>query len=112
MKRFTLIASLGGFLLGAAASASATDAAALWATNCAACHGKDGTGHTRAGRMAHVKDMTSADYQKTFTDAQAAAQIRNGFKDSTGRMRMKAFGDTLAPAEVQDLVAYVRSLKK
>ena len=37
---------------------------AVFAANCASCHGKDGKGATKAGRMAGVKDFTDAAYQK------------------------------------------------
>ena len=94
---------------GVARSAGIPD---TWSKNCASCHGPDGTGHTKAGRMAQVKDMTSADYQKTFTDDQAAAQIKGGLTDKTGKERMKAFGDKFSDADIKDLVAYVRSLQK
>jgi mono/diheme cytochrome c family protein len=104
------LAALGAAGFGAAARAA--DAGPLWAQYCAACHGKDGAGHTKAGRMAGVKDLSDPAYQKQFTDAAAAAQIRNGLKDKDGRIRMKAFGETLAPEQIQNLVAYVRSLKR
>jgi cytochrome c553 len=92
--------------------AQAADAPANWAQYCKNCHGMDGAGHTKAGRMKQVKDMTSAAYQKTFTDAQAAKQIKGGFTDSNGKERMRAFGDKLSDAEVQALVSYVRLLQK
>lgn len=92
--------------------ARATGAAENWKANCAACHGADGAGHTKAGRMAGVKDMTDAAYQKTFTDEQAMAQIKNGFKDAKGKQKMKAFGDKLNDEEIKALVAYVRGLSK
>ena len=56
--------------------------------------------------------MTRADYQKTFTDEQAIKQIKEGYKDSSGKERMKAFADKLSDDEVKALVAYVRSLSK
>jgi cytochrome c553 len=111
MKKITLAASLASFLiLGAAARAD--DAAANWTKNCAACHASDGTGHTKAGRMARVKNMTDPNYQKTFTDEQAATQIKSGFTDKTGKERMKAFGDKFSNDEVNALVRYVRSFQK
>jgi cytochrome c553 len=110
MKTSPLLAAAAFAALAAAAAAA--DAPANWTANCAACHGADGAGHTKAGRIARVKNMTDAAYQATFTDEQAANQIKNGFKDPTGKERMKAFGDTLAPDEINALVAYVRSLKK
>ena len=115
MKKASLLASFSTAFLLAAASARAADSGSagdIWAKNCAACHGKDGAGKTKAGRMAGVKDMTDAQYQQSFTDEQAAAQIKGGFKDKNGKVKMKAFGDTLSDADIKNLVAYVRSLKK
>jgi cytochrome c553 len=112
MKKIPFFASLSCALLFGAAAARAADATDTWTKNCMACHGKDGAGHTRAGRMAGVKDMTDAQYQQGFTDDQAAARIKDGLKDDSGKIKMKAFGDGLSDAEIKDLVAYVRSLKK
>ncbi len=98
-------------VLGGAAAASA-DIPENWAKNCAACHGADGAGHTKAGRMAQVKDMTNPAYQKTFTDEQAAKQIKEGLKDATGKEKMRAFGDKFSDDDVKVLVTYVRSLQK
>jgi mono/diheme cytochrome c family protein len=98
-------------LAGAAPRLAAADAKDTWTKNCASCHGPDGAGHTKAGRMAQVKDMTDAKYQGAFTDEQAVKQIKEGFKDSTGKERMKAFADKFTDDEVKGLVAYVRSLK-
>jgi mono/diheme cytochrome c family protein len=112
MKKITLplLAAAVPMLLGGVARSA--DIPDTWSKNCASCHGPDGTGHTKAGRMAQVKDMTSADYQKGFTDEQAIKQIKEGFKDSSGKERMKAFADKLSDDEVKALVAYVRSLSK
>ena len=45
-------------------------------------------------------------------DEQATKQIKEGYKDSSGKERMKAFADKLSDDEVKALVAYVRSLSK
>jgi len=112
MKKILFFASVPCALVFSAAVASAADSAETWANNCAACHAKDGAGHTKAGRMNGVKDMTDAQYQQSFTDDQAAARIKDGLKDDSGKIKMKAFGDSLSDADIKDLVAYVRSLKK
>jgi cytochrome c553 len=111
MKRLTIPAYAAALMLTAAWAHSA-DAADNWKTNCAACHGADGAGHTKAGRMVRVKDMTDANYQKTFTDDQAAKQIKGGLTDPSGTERMKAFGDKFSDADIAALVAYIRSLQK
>jgi len=112
MKTIAIPACVAAAIVLAAAPRLSADAKDNWTKNCAACHGPDGAGHTKAGRMAQVKDMTSADYQKSFTDEQATKQIKEGFKDSSGKERMKAFADKLSDGEVKALVAYVRSLSK
>jgi mono/diheme cytochrome c family protein len=112
MKKLSQFASLFCAVILSAAVARAAGAADNWAKNCIACHGADGAGHTKAGRMKGVKDMTDAQYQKGFTDDEAAARIKDGLNDASGNSKMKAFGDTLSGDEIKDLVAYVRSLKK
>jgi len=109
MKRSAFVLAC---LLILPAAVRAADAVENWKANCAACHGADGKGGTKAGRMAGVKDMTDAAYQKTFSDEQAMAQIKNGFKDASGKQKMKAFGDKLGDDDIKALVAYIRGLSK
>ena len=101
-------------LLGTAPLVRAADVTTNWADNCASCHGKDGKGATKAGRTAGVKDLTEAEYQKTFTDEQAFTQIKNGLKDEKDKEKekMKAFSEKLTDPEITALVAYLRTLKK
>jgi len=75
------------------------------------CHGKSGAADTKMGKLLSAKDLSSAEVQAGFTDAQAADAIKNGVKKD-GKTKMKAFGDKLSEDEVKALVAYVRSLKK
>lgn len=85
------------------------DAPTHWTALCASCHGKDGAGHTRAGKLVGTKDLTNAAYQKTFTDDQAFADLKNGL-DKDGKTKMKPFADKLTDADIRELVAYVRGL--
>jgi cytochrome c553 len=94
------------------AAAWAADPADNWTAQCASCHGKDGKGATKAGRMAGAKDFTSAEYQKSFSDEKAAAQIKNGMKDESGKEKMKPFGEKLNDDEIKALVGYIRTLAK
>lgn len=91
------------FLLASSGAAFGADAAALWASNCASCHGKDGSGTTAMGKKLGVKDYTK---EQGFGDAEAANVIKNG------KGKMKAYKDKLSDADVKALVAYVRGLKK
>jgi len=90
-------------ILSSAGIAAAADAGALWNANCAACHGKDGSGNTMMGKKLGVKDYTK---DQGFSDADATNAIKNG-KD-----KMKGFGSKLSDADIKALVAYVRTLKK
>jgi cytochrome c6 len=109
MKITFLLATV---MLGASASAFAADPPENWTKNCAACHGKDGTGQTKAGKKVGVKDLTDATYQKTFTDAQALGDVKNGLKDKDGKEQMKPFADKLGDDDIKALVAYIRTLQK
>lgn len=106
------IALLGLVLVGSLAVARADDPSALYAKNCASCHGKDGAGHTRAGRLLHVKSLADAAYQKTFSDDKAFGDIKNGLKDSDGNDKMKPFAEKLSDDQIKALVAYVRTQAK
>jgi cytochrome c6 len=112
MNKLTTPLSLAAAVMLLGSVAHSAEIPENWTKNCAACHGPDGAGHTKAGRMAQVKDMTSQEYQKGFTDEQAAKQIKDGLKDSSGKERMRAFGDKLSDDDIKALVAYVRSLSK
>lgn len=98
-------------LLLLAAGASAADVAANWNTHCAACHGKDGKGQTKAGRMAGAKDQTDPAYQATLNDEKSFKLLKEGLKDG-GKEKMKPFAEKLSDDEIKALIAHVRSLKK
>jgi mono/diheme cytochrome c family protein len=91
-------------------SARAGDPKANWMNNCVQCHGPDGSANTMMGKAMKAKDLTSAQIQATFTDAQAAAAIKDGLKQKDSAM--PAFGGALTDDEIKALVAYVRTLKK
>jgi cytochrome c553 len=112
MNKLILIGSAASLSLLAASAGRAADAAGAWSQNCAACHGADGGGHTKAGKMVGAKDMTDASYQKSFTDDQAFTAIKEGFKDASGTDKMKPFADKLSDDDIKSLVAYVRTLAK
>lgn len=98
--------------LAAWAGSSAADVKENWTKHCGSCHGKDGKGQTKAGKMADVKDLTDAKVQAEFDDARAIKQIKEGMKDKNGKERMKPFADKLADDEIMALVAHIRTLKQ
>jgi mono/diheme cytochrome c family protein len=81
------------------------EGAALFKKTCAMCHGATGTGDSAMGKKLGVRDLSSADVQKQ-TDAQLQEII------SKGKGKMPAYGEKFQPAQVKDLVAYIRELKK
>lgn len=85
--------------------ANAQDAAALYKTKCAACHGADGKGETTIGKANKMRDLASDDVQKQ-SDADLTAIITNG------KNKMPAYAKSLKPEQVKDLVSYIRSLAK
>jgi mono/diheme cytochrome c family protein len=112
MKKLILLTASFAFCFLATGSSWAADVQANWTKHCAACHGKDGKGETKAGKKAEVKDLTDAKYQAGFTDEQVAMQIKEGMKDKDGKQKMKPFGGVLSDDEIKELGTFVRSLKK
>ena len=101
------------FALAFAALAARADPVDNWGHFCASCHGKDGAGKTRPGKRLGVKDLTTADYQKTFSDDDAFNSLKNGLKSADGAAtKMKSFADKLSDDDIKALVTYVRTMAK
>lgn len=81
------------------------DAASLFKTKCALCHGEDGSGNTPSGKALKAKDLRSEETQKK-SDAEITEVV------TKGRNKMPAFAQKLKPEQIQQLVAYVRQLPK
>ena len=81
------------------------DAAKVYKTNCALCHGADGSGETASGKTLKARDLRSPEVQAR-SDAELAEVITKG----TGKM--PAFGQKLSPDVIKSLVAYIRALPK
>ena len=92
-------------------AARGADPKTNWSNNCMQCHGPDGSASTAMGKALNAKDLTSAQIQSSFTDAEAAAAIKDGVTKD-GMTRMIAFGGKLSDDEIKALVTYVRTLKK
>ncbi|MGC1371448.1 MAG: cytochrome c [Candidatus Sulfotelmatobacter sp.] len=107
MKRITvpMFAVLAAFamVVFVPSSMHAQDAASLYKSRCAGCHGADGTGSSMGKKMG-AQDFTSADVQK-MSDSELAGVITNG------KGKMPAY-KSLTPDQVKGLVGYIRSLKK
>jgi cytochrome c6 len=77
----------------------------LYKSKCAGCHGADGKGQTAMGKANNIRDLGSADVQAQSDDA-IAVIIGNG------KGKMPAYGKSLKPDQIKDLVTYIRTLKK
>ena len=89
----------------AATPARGDDAAGLFKTKCAACHGPDGKGEVAMGKKLGARDLASAEVQKQ-TDAQLTEVT------TKGKNKMPAYGDKLSKEQIAQLVAYIRELAK
>jgi cytochrome c6 len=78
----------------------------LFATKCASCHGKDGSGNTPMGKNLQLRDLGSADVQK-MSDKDLKNIIEKGKAP-----KMPAYGGKLSDTQIDDLVKYIRTLKK
>jgi len=72
---------------------------------CSACHGSDGAGQTTMGKNLRVRDLGSADVQNQ-SDEELTAII------AKGKGRMPAQESKLSKEQINDLVKWIRKLKK
>ena len=103
MATVSLLFAAAGFSVSRA-SAAPTSGADTFKTKCATCHGPDGGGNTALGQRMKVRDLRSREVQKQ-TDDELAAII------TSGKPPMPAYGKTLTPAEIRQLVAYLRTIR-
>ena len=86
-------------------AAAQSDGQKLYDTNCAKCHGPDGSGNTTVGKAVGAKDLGSAEAKK-LTDAEIHTQIEQG------KNNMPPFGGTLNKAQIDSLIPIVRGFGK
>jgi cytochrome c553 len=91
-------------------SASAADVKETWEKVCGKCHGADGKGETKMGQKLGIKDLTDAKLQADLKDDQAFKSVKEGIKDSEGKIKMKP-AENISDDEIKALVQYVRTLK-
>src|SRR6202040_316575 len=82
-----------------------TGGEALYKTKCAACHGADGKGETTVGKANKMRDLGSADVQKQ-SDEDLTEIV------TKGKGKMPAYGKSLKPEQIKDLLAYIRGFGK
>jgi len=84
---------------------AADSGADLYKTKCAMCHGPDGKGETAMGKRLGTKDLGSADVQKQ-SDGDLTTVI------TKGKGKMPAYEGKLTGDQIQELVKFIRTLKK
>ena len=78
--------------------------AAVYAQNCARCHGADGRAQTPKGRETDAVDLTSDDWSPdTARDERIV---------TNGKQSMPAFKKKLTPAQISSVVQYIRRFKR
>jgi mono/diheme cytochrome c family protein len=109
MKKFTLFALPAALALALTTNAFATDGNAVYADNCAKCHGDDGNGATKMGQKLGARDYTDATVQASFTDDQAFKSIKEGMKkDDKTLMKPSELSDD----DIKASIACLRKFKK
>jgi mono/diheme cytochrome c family protein len=81
------------------------DAAADYKAKCAMCHGRSGAGDTVIGKNMKLPDLGSAGVQK-LSDSELAGII------AKGKGKMPAQEGKLSKEQINDLVRWIRALKK
>jgi cytochrome c553 len=94
----------------ALASALAAEPKETWEKTCTKCHGADGKGVTKIGKILAIKDFTDAQYQNSLKDDGMIKAIKEGIKDGD-KTKMKP-AEGLNDDEIKALVTYVRAFKK
>lgn len=77
----------------------------IFKVNCVLCHGSDGHAQTPLGKQLGAHDLHSSEVQKK-TDAELKTVITHG------RKSMPAFEGQLSPAQIGQVLGYVRQLGK
>jgi len=109
MKKLALLAIPAAFALTFTNNALAADGPAVYADNCAKCHGDDGKGATKMGAKLGARDYTDATVQASFTDADAFKSIKEGMKkDEKTLMKPSELSDD----DINASIAYLRTFKK
>ena len=92
-------------LVFSTASFAADSGADLFKSKCASCHGADGKGETTMGKNLKLKDLGSAEVQGK-SDADLTTII------SDGKKPMPGYKGKLTDDQIQEVVKYIRTLKK
>jgi mono/diheme cytochrome c family protein len=106
MQTIVLLAALAAVLAGAVSAADATAGAAVYEKSCKSCHGADGTPNAAVSKMMKVE---MRDLKAPAVQSRSDVELKKVVTDGEGKMKASA---AVTGASVDNVVAYVRSLKK
>lgn len=93
------------FIIALPVVASADDAAAVYKSKCAMCHGPDGAGQTATGKTMKVRDLRSAEVQKA-KDEELETIIEKG------KNKMPAYKGKIDEKTIDGLVKVIREFAR
>lgn len=106
MRIIFITLSLTALSASAVFAADAKAGQAVYDKSCKSCHGPDGTPNAAVAKMmkVEIKDLKSPDVQ-----SKSDADLKKVITEGQGKMRPVA---AVTGAAVDNVIAYVRSLKK
>ncbi|PKL77538.1 MAG: hypothetical protein CVV27_05150 [Candidatus Melainabacteria bacterium HGW-Melainabacteria-1] len=107
LLQISLIWSEAGFHEAKAAAGNVVAGKKIYAQRCATCHGTSGKGDGPTGKSLTPKprDFTKAKFSFAKNDAELVAFIKKG------KAPMPAWGSVLNQTQIQDVIAYIHTLK-
>ena len=102
MKKLAAAIALLGVMSISAFAESGMD---VYNAKCKLCHGADGTPPAAMAKSMGIKDMKSPEIQN-MSDADLKTAIEKG------KGKMPAFSGKLTDAQIDEVLKYIRSLKK
>ncbi|HXZ88116.1 MAG TPA: cytochrome c [Candidatus Binataceae bacterium] len=103
-------------MAGRAAAGDAQSGAQIFKANCARCHGAsakgDGPDLVKLQAAVTPDDWTDGETNRGLADDFIVSMITKGGKANGKSAIMPAFGDKLSGEQIQDLVAFIRSVAK
>lgn len=124
IRFFCVVALTSMVVVFAPMTSFAGDAAkgkALYTANCSSCHGVTGKGDGPVGLVLQPppRDFSQGDFKldtdedgSPGTDADLKSVISKGAAEFGGNQMMAPWGGILSDADVDDVIIFVRSLKK
>lgn len=109
LKGLAVVAVMAGVLLAVSSAEPARDSATgkeVFLKKCKTCHGEDGNGNQG---MAKLLNTTIPPLGSDAVQAKSDAEIKKMITEGTGKM--KPVKD-LSDADIDNVIAYVRTLKK